>query len=119
MEGGMQQQTREENRPITLRCFVLEFAQQLATVTEALFRRAFFEPALIAVFGLALILGARVISRITSFLALREAQHVPVARTESIVEIRLGDAHSASWEMSASACSQTPSERVTSSNVVY
>lgn len=96
-----------------------EFAQQLATVTESLFRKAYFEPALMAFFGLALILGARVISRISLFLALREAQHLPEVRTESTVEIRLGDVHSASWEMSASACPQNPSVGATSSNVVY
>jgi hypothetical protein len=98
---------------------VLEFAQQLVTITESLFRRAYFEPALLAGFGLALILSARAVSRITSFLAVHESKHVPEIRTESIVEIRLGDVHSGSWEMSASACSQTPPVGVTSSNAIY
>jgi hypothetical protein len=96
---------------------VHEFAQQLTTFTERL-----FEPALIAAFGLALILTARVISRITSFLTVRETKHVPETRIESIVptvQIRLGDVDSGSWEMSVSARSQTPSVGVTSSNVVY
>jgi hypothetical protein len=93
---------------------VHEIAQQLATFTERL-----FEPALIAAFGLALILTARVISRITSFLTVRETKPVPETRIESIVQIRLGDVHSGSWEMSVSARSQTPSVGVTSSNVIY
>ena len=95
---------------------MLEFAQQLITATEGLSRRTYFEPALIAFFGLALILSARVISRITSFLTLHKTEHVPNTRTESVVEIRLGEVHSASWEMSASACSQAPAVGVTSSN---
>lgn len=98
---------------------MLEFAQQLATVSESLFRTAYFEPALIAVFGLALILGARVISRISSFLAVRETEHLPEVRTEAMIEIRMGEVHSSSWQMSTSACSQTPPVGVTSSNVVY
>ena len=73
---------------------MLEFAQQLVTIAEGLFRRTYFEPALIASFGLTLILSARVISRITSFLTLRETEHVPETRTESVVEIRLGEVHS-------------------------
>lgn len=95
---------------------MLEFAQQLVTITEGLVRRTYFEPALIAFFGLALILSARVINRVRSFLTLHKTEHVPDTRTESIVEIRLGEVHSGSWEMAASACSQTPAVEVTSSN---
>ena len=95
---------------------MLEFVQQLVTVTKDLSRRTYFEPALIAFFGLALILGARVISRITSFVTLHETEHVPETRTESVVEIRLGEVHSGSWEISAAACSQAPAVGVTSSN---
>ena len=109
---------RELAPTLTQRCFVHEFAQQLATVIDSLPQRA-HEPALIAVFGLALILGARVISRISSFLAVRETEHLPEVRSESIVEIRLGEVNSSSWQMSTSACSQTPPVGVSSSNVVY
>jgi hypothetical protein len=95
---------------------VLEFAQQLVTITEGLVRRTYFEPALIAFFGLALMLSARVINRVRSFLALQKTEHVPDTRTESVVEIRLGEVRSATWEMSASACSQAPAVGVNSSN---
>jgi hypothetical protein len=99
---------------------VIEFVQQLVVnVTEGLLRKAYFEPALIAVFGITLILTARIVNRITSFLAPRETAPVPETRTESIVEIRLGDVQPGSWEMSVSARSQTPPVGVTSSNVVY
>ena len=95
---------------------MLEFAQQLVTIAEGLLGRTYFEPALIAFFGLALILSARVISRVGSFLALHQTEHVPDTRTESVVEIRLGEVRSATWEMSASACSQAPAVEVNSSN---
>jgi hypothetical protein len=98
---------------------VIQFVQQLFNVTEGLLRKAYFEPALIAVFGITLILTARIINRITSFLAVRETKHVPETRIESIVDLRLGDVQSGSWEMSVSARSQTPPVGVTSSNVVY
>ena len=94
---------------------MLEFAQQLVNMAEGLLGR-FYEPTVIAAFGLTLIFSARAVSRIAAFLALRETKHVPVTRTESIVEIRLGEVHSGSWEMAASACSQTPAVEVTSSN---
>ena len=98
---------------------MIEFVQQLFNVTEGLLRKADFEPALIAVFGITLILTARIINRITSFLTVRETKHVPETRIESIVDMRLGDVQSGSWEMSVSARSQTPPVGVTSSNVVY
>ena len=97
---------------------MIEFVQQLFNVTEGLLRKAYFEPALIAVFGITLILTARIINRITSFLTVRETKHVPETRIESIVHMRLGDVQPASWEMSVSARSQTPPVGVTSSNVV-
>jgi hypothetical protein len=65
-----------------------------------------------------LILAARVINRVASFLALRETKHLPETRTES-VEIRLGDVHSESWEVSASACAQATPVVATSSNAVF
>ena len=46
---------------------MIEFVQQLFNVTEGLLRKADFEPALIAGFGITLILTARIINRITSF----------------------------------------------------
>ena len=95
---------------------MLEFAQQLVSTTEGLFHRTYFEPALIAFFGLALILSARVISRITSFVTLHKNEHVPETGAQSVVEIRLGEVHSGSWELSAAACSQAPAVGVTSSN---
>lgn len=94
---------------------MLEFAQQFVTIAEGLLGK-FYEPTLIASFGLTLIFSARAVSWIAAFLALRETKHVPETRTESIVEIRLGEVHPGSWEMSASACSQTPAVGVTSSN---
>ena len=70
---------------------MLELAQQLVSMTEGLFHRTYFEPVLIAFFGLTLILGARVISRITAFVTLHKTEHLPETRTESVVEIRLGE----------------------------
>ena len=95
---------------------MLELAQQLVSMTEGLFHRTYFEPVLIAFFGLTLILGARVISRITAFVTLHKTEHLPETRTESVVEIRLGEVHAGSWEISAAACSQAPAVGVTSSN---
>jgi len=83
---------------------VFEFVQPLVN----------FEPALIAVFGITLILTSRVINRIAAFLDLRESKHLPEARTES-VEIRLGDDHSGSMEISASTCAQATPVVVASS----
>ena len=54
---------------------MLEFAQQLVSIAEGLLGRTYFEPTLIAFFGLTLILSARVISRITAFLTLHETEH--------------------------------------------
>jgi hypothetical protein len=87
---------------------VLEFAQPVVN----------FEPALIAGFGITLILTSRVINRIVAFLDLRESKHLPKARIES-VEVRLGDAHSGSMEISASTCAQTTPVVVTSSTAAF
>jgi len=87
---------------------VFEFVQPLVN----------FEPALIAVFGIALILTSRVINRIVVFLGLRESKHLPEARTES-AEIRLGDIQPGSWEVSASPCAQATPVVVASSNAAF
>jgi hypothetical protein len=65
-----------------------------------------------------LILTSRVIHRIVAFLDLRESKHLPEARTES-VEIRLGDDHSGSREVSPSTCAQATPVVVTSSTAAF